>query len=95
MRHHLITQHPFFFLCPNGHRLLDLGNGLAGVQALGASTRAVEDGVATIQTHRVLELGLARSRLLVSGVDQPSVGLQQDGGAEVLFGIPPVRGAGS
>lgn len=46
--------------------LLDLSNGLAGVQALGASTRAVEDGVAAVQAHRVLELGLALSRALVS-----------------------------
>lgn len=75
------------------HLLLDLGNGLAGVQALGAGACAVEDGVATVQAHGVLELGLAGLRALVSGVNQPSVGLQQDGGAEVLFGIPPVRGA--
>lgn len=51
--------------------------------------------MATVQAHRVLELGLALSSALVSGVDQPAVGLQQDGGAKVLFGIPPVRGAGS
>lgn len=51
--------------------------------------------MATVQAHGVLELGLARSSALVSRVDQPSVGLQQDGGAEVLLGIPPVRGAGS
>lgn len=49
--------------------------------------------MATVQAHGVLELGLAGLRALVSGVNQPSVGLQQDGGTEVLFGIPPVRGA--
>lgn len=80
-------------LCAKSHLLLDLGNGLAGVETLGAGPRAVENGVAAVQAHGVLELALARRRALVSGVDQPPVRLQQDGGAEVLFGIPPVRGA--
>ena len=75
------------------HRLLDLGNRQAGVEALGARPGAVENGVAAVQAHRVVEGVLALGRLLVAGVDQPAVRLEQDGGAEVLLRVPPVRGA--
>lgn len=48
------------------HLLLDLGDGQAGVQTLGARTGAVEDGVATVQAHVVLQVGAALGRALVS-----------------------------
>lgn len=48
------------------HLLLDLGNRLAWVQALGASARAVENSVATVQTHAVLQAGAALALALVS-----------------------------
>lgn len=77
------------------HSLLDLGNGLAGVETLGAGTCAVENRVATVQAHGVVEGGLTLSLALVTGVGQPAVGLKEDGGSEVLLRVPPVRGAGS
>lgn len=64
-----------------GHRLLDLGDSQTGVQALGAGSGAVEDGVASVQAHRVVEGGLSGLGLLVAGVDNPAVGLEQDGGS--------------
>jgi hypothetical protein len=49
-----------------GHALLDLGNRQRGVQSLGARPRAVENGVAAVQTHAVVEGVLALSHLLVT-----------------------------
>jgi hypothetical protein len=72
--------------------LLDLGNGLSRVETLGAGTCAVEDGVAAVQAHAVLQVLLALSRALVTRVDEPAVRLQQDSGAEVLLRVPPVGG---
>ena len=77
----------------NGHLLLNLRNGLARVQTLGAGACAVENGVATVQAHAVLEVGLALGLALVARVGEPAVALQQDRGAEVLFRVPPVRRA--
>ena len=76
------------------HTLLDLSDSQRRVQALGARSRAVEDGVASVQAHAVVERILALGRLLVSRVGDPAVGLQEHGRAEVLFLVPPVRGAG-
>jgi hypothetical protein len=77
----------------DSHGLLDLRNRLSGVQALGASLGAVENGVATVQAHRVLQIDLALGGALVTGIDQPAVRLEQDGGAEILLRVPPVRRA--
>lgn len=73
--------------------LLDLGDGEAGVQALGAGARAVENGVAAVEGHAVVEGCAALGGALVARVGEPAVGLEEDGGAEVLLGVPPVRGA--
>ena len=56
-------------------------------------TTYVEDGVATVQRHAVLETLLALSTVAITRVGDPSIGLHQDGGAEVLVLVPPVRGA--
>lgn len=48
------------------HLLLDLGDGQAGVQTLGTRTGAVEDSVATVQAHVVLQVGAAFGAALVS-----------------------------
>ena len=78
----------------SSHHLLDLRNGPCGVQALGAGPRAVENGVATVHAHAVVQGGLALGGLLVTGIGQPTVGLEEDGGSKVLLAVPPVRGAG-
>jgi hypothetical protein len=49
--------------------------------------------VAAVQAHRVVEGVLALGGALVTRVNQPPVGLEEDGGAEVLLRVPPVRGA--
>ena len=73
--------------------LLDLSNGKRRVQPLGTSPGAIENGVATVERHAVVEGVLALGRLLVARVGDPAVRLQQHGGAQVLFAVPPVRGA--
>jgi hypothetical protein len=76
-----------------GHLLLDLSDRQSRVQALGACSRAVKDGVAPVHAHAVVEGVLALLLLLVSRVGDPSVALQEDGWAEVLLAVPPVAGA--
>jgi len=76
-------------LCKS-HALLDLSNRQRRVQPLGAGPAAVQDGVATVQAHAVVESVLALRRLLVSAVGDPAVGLQQHGGSKVLLAVPPV-----
>ena len=88
-----ITTSPQSSSSLESHLLLDLGDRQTGVEALGACAGAVEDGVAAVQAHRVVEGVLALGRPLVARVDQPPVRLEQDGGAQVLLRVPPVRGA--
>jgi len=49
--------------------------------------------VAAVDAHAVVQGGLALLGLLVTRVGQPAVRLQQDGRAQVLLAVPPVRGA--
>ena len=56
-----------------GHALLDLGDGKSRVEALGASPAAVQDGVATVQAHAVVEAINALGGLLVTRVGNPAV----------------------
>ena len=76
------------------HALLDLGNRQRGVQALGACPRAVENGVASVQAHAVVEGVLALGLPLVTRIGDPAVRLEENGRSKVLLLVPPVRGAG-
>src|SRR5690606_26641728 len=90
-----IAQSARRLLLPRQHQLLDLADRLGRVQALRAGARAVEDGVAAVQLERILEVVQARAGVLVAAVDDPAVGLQQHGRAEVAVAVPPVaRAAG-
>lgn len=81
---------PNSFHLRKSHALLNLRNGQSGVESLGARPRAVENSVATIQTHRIVERLLALLGLLVSGISEPAVRLEENGRAEVLLAVPPV-----
>jgi hypothetical protein len=72
------------------HGLLELGNGESGVETLGTCPGAVQDGVAAVEGHGVVEGVLAGGGSLVTRVGDPAVGLEEDGGAEVLLRVPPV-----
>lgn len=56
-----------------GHALLDLSDGESRVEALGAGPAAVEDSVATVQAHAVVEAVHALGSPLVTGVGDPAV----------------------
>jgi len=77
-----------------GQQLLDLGDGPAGVEALGTSLGAVHDGVTSVYAEGVSEFVESFSRVLISGVNDPSVSLHKDSGTKVPISIPPVAGAG-
>lgn len=49
--------------------------------------------MATVDAHAVVDGMLALGGLLVTGIGEPAVGLEEDGGSEVLLAVPPVRGA--
>lgn len=49
--------------------------------------------MASVHTHAVVQGLLALRRPLVTGVGEPTVGLEQDGRAQVLLTVPPVRRA--
>src|SRR3546814_16284256 len=77
-------------LLPRQHQLLDLADRLGRVQALRAGPGAVHDRVAAVELERILEVVQARDGVLVSAVDAPAVGLQQDRRAGVAVAVPPV-----
>ena len=78
---------------PLDHHLLDLADRFRGVQTLGAGVGTVHDGVAAIEPEGVFQIVQTLAGLLVAGVGQPPIRLQEDGGAQVLLRVPPVRGA--
>lgn len=50
--------------------------------------------MAPVQAHTVVQHLFPLGFVLVAGICEPAVRLQQHGGAEVFFAVPPVRGAG-
>lgn len=49
--------------------------------------------MASVHAHAVVQGSLALLGLLVTGVGQPAVRLQENGGTEVFLAVPPVRRA--
>ena len=76
------------------HHFLNLCDRLSRVQALRTSPAAVQDRVAPIQAHAIVQHLLPFRLVLVARIGQPAVGLEEHGGAEVFFAVPPVGGAG-
>lgn len=85
--------HPLAHL-RKSHRLLNLRNGLSRIQPLRTSPRTVQNGMASIQTHTVIQHRLPLRLVFVTAVCEPAVGLQENSGTEVFFAVPPVGGAG-
>jgi len=77
-----------------GHSLLDLRNGLSGIEVLRADLCAVHDGVATVELEGIVEVVQSLRRHLVTGILDPPIGLHQNGRSQVLVGVPPIGGAG-
>ena len=62
------------------HQLFELRNGLCRVQALRTRFRAVQYGVAAVETERVFKVVEPFSGRFVTGSDDPAIGLKQCGG---------------
>src|SRR5580698_11105122 len=77
-------------ITPMQHHLLDLGDRLGGIQILGAGFSAVHDGVAAIQSKRILKTVQALARRLIARVDDPTIGRQQGGRSQIAFAVPPI-----
>src|SRR6202140_3808417 len=76
-----------------GHHPLGIGNRARRVEPFRAGVGAVHDGVAAIETERILEPVEALAGMLVPTVNQPAVRLQQDRWAEITILVPPVARA--
>lgn len=55
------------------YTLLDLGNGLAGVQALGADLGTVHDGLALVQLEGIIQIVQPLLSEVVTAVNDPPV----------------------
>src|ERR1700722_4276468 len=80
-------------LSPLDHHLLYVDDSLGRIQALGTGLRAVHDGVAAIEAKRVLKTVKPLALRFVAGIDEPAIGLQQDGRTEIAISVPPVARA--
>src|ERR1700688_4593377 len=76
-----------------GHHPLGIGNRTRRVEPFRGGVGAVEEGVAAIETERILEPVEALAGMLIPTVDQPPMRLQQDRWAEIAILIPPVARA--
>jgi len=85
----------FSLLGDTSQELLDLSDGSARVQTLGAGLGAVHDGVTSVDTEGVSEPVQSLCLLSISTVNDPSVGLHQNSWTQISVSIPPVAGAGS
>ena len=56
-----------------GHRLLNLRNRLARIQPLRARSRAVQDRVASVQAHAIVQHLFPLGLVLVAGIGEPAV----------------------
>src|ERR1700692_1325140 len=76
-----------------GHHPLGIGNRTRRVEPFRAGIGAVHDGVAAIETERILEPGEALAGMLIPTVDQPPMRLQQDRWAQIAILVPPITRA--
>src|SRR6185437_1170316 len=75
------------------HHLLDLADRLGRVEVFRASARAIHDRVAAIEPERIFQRIEPVARMLVAAIGEPTIGLQQDRGAEIAIAVPPVARA--
>src|ERR1700694_5455991 len=75
------------------HLQLEFGDGLGRIEALRAGLGAVQDGVATIEPERILEIVEPLAGGFIAAVLDPAVRLQQRGRAEITLAVPPIARA--
>jgi hypothetical protein len=62
---------------PLGHQYLDFGDRSAGIKILGASARAIQNGMTSIESKRVFQRIQPFAGRFIPAVDDPAVRLQQ------------------
>ena len=90
---HIYTNPPLTLPSRKSHTLLNLLNRLPRVQSLGTGPAAIHNRMAPVQRHAVIQHTLPLLLVLIPGISQPAVRLQQDGRTQVFLAVPPVRGA--
>src|SRR5690348_2162200 len=76
-----------------GDHPLGIGYRASRVEPFRAGPGAVHDGVAAVETERVLEPVEAVTGALIPAVGKPAVRLQQDRRAKIAILVPPVARA--
>ena len=76
------------------HLLLNLRNGQSRVETLRTSPRTIQNSMAAIQTHAIIQCRLPLLLFLISRVSQPPIALQQHRRPKVFLAVPPVGRAG-
>src|SRR5688572_13363009 len=74
-------------------QLLDLRDRPSRIQAFWAGARAVENCVATVELVRIFQLVQSLTGRFIATVAEPSICLEEDGGAEKPIRVPPVTWA--
>src|SRR5688572_3278191 len=74
-------------------QFLDRRDCPSGIQSLWAGARAVENRVATVELEWIFKLIQSLTRRLIATVAEPSIRLEEDGGAEKPICVPPVTWA--
>ena len=82
---HFLEASDYALHLPVHHQLLNLSDGFGRVQPFRAGLGAVHDGVAAVELERVLDIIEPVAGCFVPAVDDPAVGMQQDGGAKVTL----------
>jgi len=73
--------------------VLEVDDGLGGVETLRAAGCAVHNSVASVEFHGVIQPGKTIVCHVITRVDDPAVCLLQDGRSEVVLRVPPIRRA--
>ena len=76
------------------HQFLEFGDGSGGIEALRTVDCAIHDGVTTIQAEWILKCVESFTGGLITAIDDPAVGLQQDRGPKKPFTVPPIARTG-
>src|SRR5262245_7016294 len=79
---------------PLDHLQLEPGDCFRGIESLRARLGAVHDGVAAIETERVLEIVKPLAGGFIARIRDPARRLQQRGRAEEAVAVPPIAWGG-
>lgn len=72
------------------NHFLDLGDRLTWIEALRTGSGAVKNGVAAVETERVLKIVESLFRRLIATICQPTPRLKQHGGPQKTIAISPM-----